>query len=172
MICPYCGAENTEGVDACGECGQPLSDAYLPEPVTEVERCLLTDHVGTLAAKVPVTVAADAAIRDVLRTMVDRRIGCVVVAEAGKPVGVFSERDALTKLHEHATKLGDKPVADFMTPHPETLQGDAKVAFAVQRMDVGGYRHIPIVDRAGALTGVISVRDILDYLTAKLEAEP
>ena len=172
MICPHCGAENIEGVDACAECGQPLSDGYLPEPVTEVERCLLTDHVDTLAPKTPVVVAADTPVRDVLRTMVDRRIGCLIVAEAGKPVGVFTERDALAKLHENAAALGDRPVADFMTAHPDTLQADAKVAFAVQRMDVGGYRHIPIVDRAGALTGVISVRDILDYLREKLEAEP
>ena len=172
MICPYCGAENIEGVDDCGKCGEALSDTHLHEPATTVERCLLADHIDTLAPKTPVAVAANTPVRDVLRTMVERRIGCLIVAEGGKPVGVFSERDALTKLHENAAALGDRPVADFMTAHPETLQADAKVAFAVQRMDVGGYRHIPIVDRSGALTGIISVRDILDYLTEKLEAEP
>ena len=41
---------------------------------------------------------------------------------------------------------------------------DAKIAFAVQRMDQGGYRHLPIVDRDEKLTGIISVRDIMRYL--------
>jgi CBS domain-containing protein len=57
-----------------------------------------------------------------------------------------------------------------MTAAPETLPVDAKVAFALQRMDVGGYRHLPIVDDAGTVTGIISVRDILKYLAAKLAA--
>ena len=171
MICPYCSAENIEGVDACGECGQPLSE-NLTDPVTEIERCLLVDHIDTLAPKAPIAVAADTPVRDVLRTMVDHHIGCLIVAEAGKPIGVFSERDALVKLHENAAAWLDRPVADFMTAQPETLQADAKVAFAVQRMDVGGYRNIPIVDRSGQLTGVISVRDILNYLAEKVQAEP
>lgn len=171
MICPYCGAENIEGVDDCSECGEPLTDSYLPDPVTMVQQSLLTDHVETLEPKAAITVAADTPVRDALRTMVDRRIGCLVVARAGKPIGVFTERDALMKLHANAKALGDRPVADFMTAQPETLERDAKVAFAVQRMDVGGYRHIPIVDQSGDLTGIISVRDILDYLTEKLETE-
>ena len=45
---------------------------------------------------------------------------------------------------------------------------DAKIAFAVQRMDLGGYRHLPIVDREGQLSGIISVRDILEYLTERM----
>ena len=51
---------------------------------------------------------------------------------------------------------------------PETLEIGAKVAFAVQRMEVGGYRHLPIVGDTGELTGIISVRDILQYLTESL----
>jgi CBS domain-containing protein len=55
-----------------------------------------------------------------------------------------------------------------MTASPQTLDQDAKVAFAVQRMDLGGYRHIPIVDDEDRLVGTISVRDILAYLTEKM----
>ena len=51
-----------------------------------------------------------------------------------------------------------------MQPKVEALQTTAKIAFAVQRMDQGGYRHLPIVAQDGELTGVISVRDILRYL--------
>jgi CBS domain-containing protein len=45
------------------------------------------------------------------------------------------------------------------------MMADAKIAFAVQRMDLGGFRHLPIVQQQGDLIGVISARDILQYLT-------
>ena len=172
MICPYCGSENLEGVDDCAECGQPLGDAYLPDPSSTVEQGLLTDHVDVLSPKVPIAVSAETPVRDVLRMLVDRSIGCLIVADEGKPVGIFSERDALVKLSTNAVSLGDRPVSEFMTTAPTTLEVGAKVAFAVQRMDVGGYRHLPIVGDAGELTGIISVRDILRYLTEKLTAQP
>jgi CBS domain-containing protein len=168
MICPACGSENIDGVVDCATCSQPLSDLTLSEPATAVERSLLVDRVAVLSPKTAVHTPPHTPVRDVLAMLVDRGIGCVVVADAGKPVGVFSERDALVKLGANAGERGARPVSEFMTPDPETLEVGAKLAFALQRMDVGGYRHLPIVDDAGTLTGVISVRDILRYLADKL----
>jgi len=139
-----------------------------PIPATEVERCLLADRVGALDPKQPLAVAPDTPIRDVLNLLVDHEIGCVLIVEDGKPVGVFSERDALIKINSRAAELSTHPVSEFMTANPESLEMSAKVAFAVQRMDLGGFRHVPIVDDQRHLTGVISVRDILHYLTDKM----
>jgi CBS domain-containing protein len=97
--------------------------------------------------------------------MVEHRIGCVVVADGNRPVGIFSERDALRKINVDATALAARPVREFMTHNPQSLVADAKIAFAVQRMDLGGYRHLPIVDERGELVGIISARDILRHLT-------
>ena len=58
------------------------------------------------------------------------------------------------------------PVSDHMTANPVTLQADDPVAYALNRMMVGGYRHIP-VQRDGKLVGVASVRDILGYLVKR-----
>ena len=57
-----------------------------------------------------------------------------------------------------------------MTSDPQTLEADSKVAFAVQRMDLGSYRHVPIVDDQGRPVGIVSVRDILRYLADKMGA--
>ncbi len=170
ISCPYCNAENIPGVDECAECGQPLSDMHLRDPSTGVEQSLVKDRISVLTPKQPITVAAETPVLEVLRLMVDRGIGCLIVAADDKPVGIFSERDALMKLNTEAARLGDHPVSEFMTPDPQTLEADAKIAFAVQRMDVGGYRHIPIVGEKGQLTGIISVRDILRYLTKEMTA--
>jgi CBS domain-containing protein len=168
MICPYCGVDNLDGVDDCAGCGQSLSDAHLPDPPTVVEQSLLADRVQVLDPQTPVVVSADTPVRDVLRAMVDGGTGCVVVADGDRSVGIFSERDALMRLNTAASALGDRPVSEFMTAEPETLEPTAKVVFAVQRMDVGGYRHIPIIDEGGELAGIVSVRDILRYLTDKM----
>jgi len=173
IICPDCGAENIQGVDVCAECEQSLSDMDLEAPTTStlVEKSLLTDQVSVLDSKPVISVGRDMPVGDALRLMIDRNQGCLVVVDEGRPVGIFSERDALMKLNEDMPVLADRPVSDFMTPDPQTIEAGAKIVFALHRMDVGGYRHIPIVDRSGRLVGMLSVRDILKYLAAKMMAE-
>ena len=168
MICPYCDHENIEGADTCEQCQQPLNDLNYPAPTSEIEKSLVKDRIGVLHPKTSICVEPSEPVSKVLQLLVDRQIGCVVVAEQQRPVGIFSERDALLRLNADVLKYGDRPVSDFMTPSPQTLQMDAKIAFAVQRMDLGGYRHLPIVDREGQLSGIISVRDILEYLTERM----
>lgn len=167
--CPYCGAENIPGSDDCEECGQPLSDIHFQAPANAVEQSLLKASISDLNLKQPCIVAPTATVGEVLQQMADNRIGCVMVVDGDETVGIFSERDALVKLNTEATAQIDRPISDFMTPDPQMLESSAKIAFAVQRMDVGGYRHIPIV-ADGKLQGIISVRHILNYLTEKMGA--
>ena len=165
--CPYCDFENIEGADQCEHCQLPLHDEDLREPGVEVARGLLRDRVHVLQPKSPVVVSPDMPAREVLQFLVEKAIGCVLVVEEDQLVGVFSERDALVKLNTQAQQFGDRPVSEFMTSKVETLDDQAKIAFAVQRMDLGSYRHVPIVDAEGRPQGVISARDILRYLTER-----
>lgn len=168
IICPFCGAENIPGEEWCEECGQSLSGYHLPEPTTELERGLIRDRIAVLQPKAPIVVEPEMPVLHVLRMMLDHKIGCVLVVKAARLLGIFSERDALLRLGDNPKEWKDRPVADFMTPNPQTLDLSAKVAFAVQRMDQGGYRHVPIVDEQQRAVGVISVRDILRYLTERM----
>jgi CBS domain-containing protein len=166
--CPNCRSQNIDGDDECAQCGQPLDDTHLPPPTSAVELSLLRDRISALAPKRPITVAASQTIGEVLQVMVENRIGCIVVVDGERPIGVFSERDALRKINAEAANLSTHPVSEFMTPNPQTLVADAKIAYAVHRMDVGGYRHLPIVGQRGELVGIISARDILRHLTESL----
>jgi CBS domain-containing protein len=166
--CPYCDYEVIEGADVCEGCGQPLTEFHLPVPATPVERALLTDRVRLFQGRRPLLVSPTMPVREVLRLLVDNRVGCVLVAEQGRVVGIFTERDVLMKLGERAVEWGDRPVAEFMTSKVESLPPSAKIAFAVHRMDQGGYRHVPVLDEQGQAVGIFSVRDILSYLTRKL----
>jgi CBS domain-containing protein len=170
IICPLCDFENIEGVDYCDQCGQPLDDAHLPLPRNAVERGLLVDTVDALSPKTPIVVSAATPVQVVLKLLVERRIGCVFIVANGEPIGVFSERDALLRIGDSAAEVADEPISRFMTPSPQTLLPSTRLAFAVHQMDLGGYRHVPIVGEDGIAVGVISVRDILRYLSSKVSS--
>jgi len=163
--CPSCGADNIEGVDACDQCGQTLTDLPGDALATALEKQLVSAEVAAMNPRQPLLVAPGTSVREVIQLMVDNSIGCVLIVEDDNIRGVFTERDVLLKLNVDYEQHLDKPVDQFMTEDPQTLSSDAKIAFAVQRMDLGGYRHLPIVEPDGKLTGVISVRDILSFLT-------
>jgi CBS domain-containing protein len=165
MICPDCGHENIEGADLCEACQQPLDHLSEPQPATDIEDKLRERTLRDLVRSPdkPVCVTPRTRVGEVLDLLVANRIGCVLVVEGEKLAGIFSERDALLRLGGDAPKL-DAPVADFMTPNPEALEIDAKIVFALHKMDVGHYRHVPVLEK-GRVRGIISVRDILRYIT-------
>jgi len=167
LPCPDCGYENIDGEEWCAKCEQPLVESARRREVSEVERRILRDTIRRLAPREPVIVSPDTSIGEVLKRLVDRNIGCAVVVSERKVVGVFTERDALLKLNVHAAELSGRPVSEFMTCSVETLELDDRIAFALHKMDMGGYRHIPIL-QDGRVMGIISVRRILNYITAAL----
>ncbi len=168
-FCPYCEAEIIEGADECAKCGEGLTHLSRRIPASSVEADLLHDRIERLWPKSPSKVSPDTTVAVVLKKMVDERIGCVMIVENGKLVGIFSERDALMKLNVDAGKYLDRPISQFMTRHPVTLEVEDKIAYALHKMNVGGYRHAPILFE-GKLAGVISIRDILRYLTERIAA--
>jgi CBS domain-containing protein len=88
----------------------------------------------------------------------------LVVDTAGKLLGIFSERDLLTKVAGIHQSFADLPVQQFMTANPETVTAKDTLAFALHKMDVGGYRHMPVVSEDQP-AGVISVRDMVRHIT-------
>lgn len=163
MECPFCSFENIDGVAQCAHCGVDLADLDVLKDKSDIEIDLLRRPLGDLSADDYATVPPDLSVREVVKRLNEKNQHCAVVVDAGKIAGIFTERDLLNKLVVEWSARGDDPVRDHMTPSPETLQFDDPIAFGLNRMTVGGFRHIPI-ERAGKLAGVVSVRHILDYL--------
>jgi CBS domain-containing protein len=165
MKCPDCGWDNVEGADECAECGVSLID-FDPKG-HDVEQSIATHNIGTLCAREPICVAPDDLVRDVIHQMAEQNVGCILVENDERQlVGVFSERDALNKVAGDATRLA-RPVSEFMTRSPTTVTKRDSIGFALQTMDLGGYRHLPIVNSANIAIGIISARDILRFLCVR-----
>jgi CBS domain-containing protein len=94
--------------------------------------------------------------------MHDKGTDCVLVMDGGRLVGIFTDRDAVLKVAGQPT--GDRrAIGDLMTHDPVVLRHDETIAVAINKMAVGGFRHIPIVED-GRPTGVITARDVFHHL--------
>ncbi len=169
IICPDCGHENLAGADECVRCHQSLTQEEAFVPQNELERSVAYDRIGRLDIRDPVCVSPETPVGEVLRRMVAARTGCALVMEASQLVGIFTERDSLLRLSLDRAEWENRAVRDFMTSPVETLELEDRLAFAIHRMAVGGYRHIPILSD-GQLVGVVSVREVFRHLTRLLEA--
>lgn len=166
MHCPDCGFENLAGAESCDRCGQPLVEQG--GPACSLSFRLLETEVGVLVSRPPVFVTADVSIGESLNRLCAESIGCLLVKDgAGKLCGIFSERDAVLKTDPQVDGAWDRPVSELMTADPETIDAAEKVAFAIRAMDLGGYRHLPVT-RDGDVIGVVTVRDVLGFLTAAI----
>lgn len=113
-----------------------------------------------------VCVSPSTTVRDTISDMVQKRVGCVVVVEGDSVVGVFSERDVLTKVAASEVDTRSKPVSELMTRNPETLNEDSELVYALHKMALGGYRHVPILDENGKPVAVVSMRDIVGFIAS------
>jgi CBS domain-containing protein len=168
ILCPACGSENLDGADECDQCQFSLTDLSLPHASTALEHGLMKDRIEVLKPRPPLTVSPNMPVGEVLKQMVADRMGCAaVIDENRRLLGIFTERDALMRLNTDAARMADKPVSSVMTTNPATLRARDKIAFALHRMNVGGFRHVPILDDDEKLVGIISIRGILRYLTER-----
>jgi CBS domain-containing protein len=101
--------------------------------------------------------------------MTDEHIGCLCVVRDGVLSGILTERDIVARVAGPRRDPKTLKVEEVMTPDPEYLLSDDTVAFALNRMHVGGFRHVPLIDKQGKPTGVISVKDIVSHLARSFE---
>ncbi|SRR5713226_7151508 len=138
-----------------------FEDAY--EDKERIRGVLFTTSISDLNLRPPILIDASATAVSAVAAMNEKHIGCLLVQKDGKLAGIFTERDVLKRV---TFRDGSRTMTidEVMTKSPQTLEATDTLAFALNTMSVGGYRHVPIVDRGGKPVGVLSVRDIVDFL--------
>ncbi|RMF07362.1 MAG: CBS domain-containing protein [Candidatus Neomarinimicrobiota bacterium] len=125
------------------------------------EAISLDDPISSLEVSHPVTVPLGASIREVVEKLHEKSAGCVLVVKKDKLAGIMTERDILLKITGNGYDFDQIKVDDFMTPNPESLKMTDPVAFALNKMYVGGFRNVPIVDEAHRPVGLVGIKDII-----------
>lgn len=165
MICPVCQFDNYAGDDLCENCGADLRASDTPEAATGFHGRLLGIHLDDLGAPAPQFVRPDDDAAEAIERMHREDIDCLLVTDAGRLVGIFTDRDALIKLAGHGPE--HRPISELMTRDPVVLRKDDTIAVAVNKMAVGGFRHVPIVD-GNRPVAVVSARDVFRHIATRL----
>lgn len=107
------------------------------------------------------SVLPTATVHDAACVMTRANCGSVLIIDhASQMVGIVTERDMMTRVVAKALDL-QTPVSKIMTPNPQCVKPDLKVADAVLIMIERGFRHLPVVAENGKILGVFSVRDAM-----------
>jgi CBS domain-containing protein len=104
--------------------------------------------------------APTATVFDVAALMSEARIGCIPVLDGERLVGVFSERDLMTRVVVEGLDPRTTPVRSVMTPEVVTATLDDRVERCVDKMRSCGCRHLPVV-ADGRVIAMISMRDLM-----------
>jgi CBS domain-containing protein len=134
------------------------------KPVSELLKLHTGSHTGTLWHVRP-----DESVFDALQLLAQYEVGALMVMDAGRLVGVFSERDYTRKIALAGRNSKDTRVADIMTAHVFTVGPKTGTRQCMTLMSEKKIRHLPVVDGATVL-GMISIRDIMDDIIAGHES--
>ncbi|MEM7538390.1 MAG: CBS domain-containing protein [Chloroflexota bacterium] len=145
-------------------------DAQDEDAASAVQDALISNTIEALKPNVPITVSPNATLARTINQMNRHNIGCMVVTDDdSKMLGIFTEKDVLMRVTGVVDDLTSVRLNDFMTADPIAIKLDEQIAHAVHLMSVHGFRHLPIVDDDDRPTGIISFRDVVEYLSATME---
>jgi CBS domain-containing protein len=135
------------------------------DEIREIKGALLEDTIRTLRPAEPLCVRETATVHDAVAAMLAKRQAGVLVIDAdGRLTGIFTERDVLTRVVGRDLDTRLTPLGAVMTRNPEAVSPRDRIAYALNRMSVAGYRTIPVVDAETRPIGVVTVTDFIRWL--------
>jgi citrate synthase len=142
--------------------GPILNDVTVPHTVRTVAEVMSSPVVTALPDE---TVAAAAAL------MAEKGVGSIVVVDRKRPIGILTERDVVRFAAAGPSAEGTKLDA-LMTAEPDSIHPDLSVQEALAELSGHGYRHFPVVDDAGDLAGLVSMRDLMKIASIQPVVHP
>ncbi len=136
----------------------------------QFEESIKVVEIMALDMAQPVLVDSGCQLREVVQRMRDEDSGCALITRDTRLAGIFTERDLVVRVFGAANAL-DQPVADWMTPSPDTVSPTDSIRKAVRLMRRGGFRSVPVVDGDDGVFGCVRHKDILVYLAEHFSAE-
>ena len=116
------------------------------------------------------TVTASDTVERAVRCLGEQRIGALPVVEAGRIVGIMSERDVIYCLKDHGAEVLGWPVSRLMTAPVITASPSTEVLSALALMTSKRIRHLPVVE-GERICGIVSIGDLVKYRMERIEQE-
>ena len=115
------------------------------------------------------TIAAGETVLAAAQLMNERGIGGLIVAEKGRPVGIFTERDILRRVVAQRLDPATTRVAEAMTAPVIGCAPDTSIDECAAMMTAKRIRHLPVIDQQ-RLSGVITIGDVLAFQVSEQQA--
>lgn len=122
--------------------------------------------VKDLIQRKVVVVEPDTPVRIAAQRMKDKMVGCLVVLDGDRPVGVITDRDIAIRVVGEA-KDSETPVKEVMTKDPITVNEDASLLELTKAFREAAVRRLVVVDKEGKLKGIVSIDDVLELLATE-----
>ena len=116
------------------------------------------------------TIAADATLYEAVQRLGEKRIGALPVIQAGRIVGIISERDVIYSLRDHGPDVLSSKVGQVMSSPAITADSETTVLSALALMTQRRIRHLPVVE-GGQIRGLVSIGDLVKHRMERIEAE-
>jgi CBS domain-containing protein len=120
--------------------------------------------LGKICTKPVVTASAQMTVDQAARAMRSKNVGALIVVNAGRPVGMLTDRDVAVEVVAKGMDPETVRVGDVMRKNPMTIREDLGVLDAAKAFAKTGVRRLPVVTKAGVLVGVIAVDDLIMLL--------
>jgi CBS domain-containing protein len=127
--------------------------------------------LSELATKNVFSIDVSSTIGEAIKIMQERKFGSVLITKDKKLAGIFTERDVLNKVVGKLPDYENRPLSEVMTEDPVALREDDMIAYALNNMHVGGYRHVPIVNEKEEPVSIVSVKDVVAFVLDQFPKE-
>ena len=149
---------NNQNIEDDQEWLEGLENQSEPEMKEAVK---IQDPISTMTLTKPLIIDLGTSLRHTLDKMQDSKSNCILTLEDEKLGGILTERDILLKVTGKGYDLDLTTIDEFITPRPESVTCDDPVAYALNKMYVGGFRNVPVVNDELYPVGIVSISDII-----------
>ncbi len=129
-------------------------------------------RIGEICTVQTIYCTGDETVQGAALLMRKHHVGDVVVVEQPDgehiPVGILTDRDIVVSVIALGLDPGSLLVSDIMSDDLLTAMEDDDVVETIERMRFRGIRRVPVVNRDGNLTGIVSVDDLLEFLAEEM----
>jgi CBS domain-containing protein len=133
---------------------------------------MLVQSILTTKGSDVVTIVESVSLADAAATLRDHGIGALVVSNDGRHIdGIVSERDVVRALANHGATVMGRAVSTVMSRDVVTCRSGDAIEALMLAMTERRIRHVPVVDDAGELTGLVSIGDVVKNRLGQLQVE-
>jgi CBS domain-containing protein len=135
-----------------------------PKADSAFAKHIMAAEIADLELDPAVVVEDGTNLGDIVDALSEKGKGCALICREGRIVGIFGERDILLNHAHREDDWRADSVRDHMIREPVMLKSSATIAHALNKMDIGDYRHVPVVDEDEKPLGILSVKCVLRHL--------